>query len=349
MIYNWQEQAWKMLASEHGGRSGGILLFGRKGIGKLDFAVEFARSLLCENYSPPGTACGACPSCHWMATAEHPDLRLIEPAAARSVEEEAESGPDADEAPKPKSGAKDRKPSLYILIEQIRALEELLYLTAQRGGAKVVLIHPAESLYPNSANALLKILEEPPPATWFILVAHRPQHVLPTVRSRCRMIAMPAPDREVALRWLAQQQIDQPELALALAGGAPLEALAMGEADYQRERKRVLEQITAQRFDPLRAAEALADVAPARVLDWLSKWTYDVVASKLLGRVRYHVDFAEAAARLAPALPQLALTRYHRELLQWRRTVNHPLNPRLFLEQQLLSYAALTRTPPVSA
>ena len=90
---------------------------------------------------------------------------------------------------------------------------------------RVALVHPAEDMNPNAANALLKGLEEPPAGAMFILVSHRPAQLLPTIRSRCVALPVPIPPREAALQWLSGQGIKDAERWLAYAGGAPLRAL----------------------------------------------------------------------------------------------------------------------------
>ena len=103
--------------------------------------------------------------------------------------------------------------------------------TSSRGGAKVVVIYPAERMNPASANTLLKTLEEPPGRARFVLASAAPQRLLPTVRSRCQSLRVPLPALDVAAGWLAARQVVQPEVLLAAAGGQPLEAherLALG-------------------------------------------------------------------------------------------------------------------------
>ena len=85
-------------------------------------------------------------------------------------------------------------------------------------------MHPAEDMNEVAANALLKGLEEPPSGAIFILVSHRPARLLPTIRSRCVAFPVPLPARDVALKWLAGQNVKDAERWLAYAGGAPLRA-----------------------------------------------------------------------------------------------------------------------------
>ena len=189
---------------------------------------------------------------------------------------------------------------------------------------------------------LLKNLEEPPARTHFLLVAHRWHQLLPTIRSRCQQVVLPPPEAAPALAWLKAQGLAHPELALAQAGGAPLLA-AQFDDDYWQVRERLLARISAPGFDPLAAAEELHDVAPARIVALLQKWSFDLVLQRAVGRVRYNPDRAQAVAALAPRLDALAALRLHRQMVRTQRVVHHPLNARLFLEDLFLAYAEMLR------
>src|SRR5207302_9240848 len=130
-----------------------------------------------------------------------------------------------EEGSDPAPARRTKQPSLFILIEQVRELASFLNVGSHRGALRVALVHPAEDMNANAANALLKGLEEPPAGAIFILVSHRPARLLPTVRSRCVAIPVPIPPREVSLAWLAAEGAANPERWLAFAGGAPLQAL----------------------------------------------------------------------------------------------------------------------------
>ena len=98
---------------------------------------------------------------------------------------------------------KEGKLAWEISIDQIRELEEFIGMTAFRDGARVVLIDPAERMSVPAANALLKMLEEPGPRTYFLLVTHRPDSLPATVRSRCRTVTVPTPPASEQQAWLA--------------------------------------------------------------------------------------------------------------------------------------------------
>jgi DNA polymerase-3 subunit delta' len=115
------------------------------------------------------------------------------------------------------------EPRTEIIVSQVRELGETLMKTSQFGGWRVATIQPAEALNPNAANALLKVLEEPPHGAVLVLVADRPDRLIPTIRSRCQRIDARFPPRDVALAWLAGQQVPvaDAEAALDLAAGNP--------------------------------------------------------------------------------------------------------------------------------
>jgi DNA polymerase-3 subunit delta' len=261
-----------------------------------------------------------------MEQGAHPDFRKLEPPAPPELDMGEEEG--------------GKRAGQQITVDQVRLLSDFVNVSSHRGMRKVVLIHPAEALNVNAANALLKSLEEPPPETCFLLVSHRWHQLLPTIRSRCQIVVLPLPPASEARQWLKEQGMESPELALAQAGGAPLLALRYDET-YWRTRRAFFEEIAQTRINPLAAAERLRDVASALALEWMQKWSFDLACCQHTGRVRYNPDFAEAIGRTAARLDVVETVRFHRYMVGLQRVVAHPLNARLFLEELLLSYAAL--------
>jgi DNA polymerase III subunit delta' len=190
-----------------------LLVHGARGTGKLALAERMAQLLLCESQAKK--PCGACDGCRWFLAGSHPDLRRVEP---ESLMKEVPVDEDAPE--KEKKG----KASIVIKVEQVRELADFLNLRSHRGARRVTIVHPAEDMYPNAANALLKGLEEPPSGAIFILVSHRPARLLPTIRSRCVALGVAIPPHDVALPWLEAQGVKDAGRWLAYAGGAPLRA-----------------------------------------------------------------------------------------------------------------------------
>jgi DNA polymerase-3 subunit delta' len=306
-----------------------LLLRGPQGIGKLALAEALARALLCEKPAPNGSACGQCVACSWSGQGGHPDFRRLEPEALAGPRDEEER-------------SEKKKPSEEIKIEQVREIEDFIQVTSHRGGAKIVLIHPAETLNPNAANALLKNLEEPPRGTYFLLVAHRWHQLLPTLKSRCQQIPLSQPLVEAARGWLKEQGMRDPDLALAQAGGAPLLALKFDD-NYWTQREQFLKSLSGKALDALSLAERIRDHAPALVVSWLQKWGYDLVLHKTTGAVRYNPDQAAAIAAISGRIDLVEAVRFQRHVVRLQRIVSHPLNARLFFEELLLRYAALLR------
>ncbi|HUW49814.1 MAG TPA: DNA polymerase III subunit delta' [Sulfuricella sp.] len=330
MIYSWQQDIWQRLMAAKPSLPNAILLQGRIGIGKLHLGRTLAQALLCESPLASGEPCEHCGACNWFKTGNHPDFRLLEPAADAIGEAEEQSKP------------ADKKASRFITVAQVRELADFVNLTTHRNGLRIILVHPAEAMNVNAANALLKTLEEPPPDTLFILVSHHSQRLLPTVRSRCQKIDIPLPERKTALSWLREQGVVKAESCLSQSGCSPLAALLLSAEDYQLKRERILDQLgDPTRFDPLALAEQSEKLELAWVLDWVQQWAYDLASIGMTAQTRYLVDPPAQMIRLAKAVNLIELLQFQQELLVARRAVQHPLNNRLVLEQLFLSYGQL--------
>ncbi|OGS91999.1 MAG: DNA polymerase III subunit delta' [Gallionellales bacterium GWA2_60_18] len=333
-IYPWQESDWERLRELRKRPLSGLLFKGSQGIGKLDLALSFARSLLCQQLDESGFACGQCPSCHWFSQGSHPDFRLLQPEALSQDDEEGEGG----ESEK-KSG---KKPSKQISVDQVRALADFIGMSAHQGGGRVVVIHPAEAMNLNAANALLKNLEEPPQGLLFILVSHKPQQLLPTILSRCLSFALAAPDATSAGRWLAQQGVKNPAEALAASGFAPLQAVQMDEQLGSGEREKLLCAVRQPAaLDVFALADALQKTEQVLVVQWLQQWCYDLGSMKQAGRLRYHPGEEAAIRKLVEPVDPLNIARLQKYLQTAKREARHTLNPKLFFESLLFSYRQL--------
>lgn len=291
-----------------------LLVHGARGIGKLALAERIAQMLLCEHPQPARRPCDSCDACRWYRAGNHPDFRRLEPdALAKEPEEGAE-----EEGAAP--ARKSRQPSLFIRIEQVRALADFLYIGSHRGKRRVALVHPAEDMNANAANALLKGLEEPPAGAMFLLVSHRPARLLPTIRSRCVAVPVPIPDRAVARNWLAGQGAKDAERWLAYAGGGPLRAL--GYAGDAQAYERVLRSPA-----PVEDRDELERLAEA-----LQKAAYDRAFSAFGLPPKYG-----ASTAVTPPAHASAWLRYARSMGENRLLVRHPLNIALFSADLLAS------------
>src|SRR6266436_3137864 len=330
MIFKWQDQAWKAWAQLRERLPHAILMQSGEGMGEFEFAQACAQSLLCEKPEPARRACGSCRACNWFSQGNHPDFRLIVPEsmAPESREEGAES---------------PKKKSEQIRIEQVRELAGFLAVGTHRGGLRVILIYPAEAMNANTQNALLKNLEEPPPATVFLLVTTQPERLLATVRSRCLKFALPFPPSDPVLRWLKEQGLRQPEATLAGAGGAPL--LALKAADTDADRLLFIGNLGNSRFDPIALAETVVRVPLWDLVGWLQRWSYDLLLARVTGRVRYSPNHERMISDTARHCDAADIAAYLRRLAQARALARHPVNAKLFVEDLLLQYQRLVARP----
>lgn len=195
----WHRDRFGRLAENHlaGKLHHALLLAGPPAMGKAIFAGFFAGFLLCERTKSGSStvACGECETCELFAAETHPDFYQLEPT----------------------------EDSRVIRIDQVRELQDKLQKTAQMKGNKVAIISPADQLNESAASALLKLLEEPPAHTYLLLIADRPQYVLPTIRSRCLPVHFGLPPAGVLKRFIAGlcDDAEKVESALELSRGFP--------------------------------------------------------------------------------------------------------------------------------
>jgi DNA polymerase-3 subunit delta' len=224
----------RMLATQR--LPGAMLFSGEDGVGKKLFALEIAKALNCR--TPQGEeGCGRCPACvrisklnyptsddsdDWKGIiwTDHPDVGLVV------------------------------APKRVLLVEQMRAIEREANYRPFEGKARIFIVEDADKLNEASANALLKVLEEPPPTSHIILLTSRPAWLLPTIRSRCQIIRF-APVAATEIEdYLTQNKI---------AGAAEARARArMARGSLSRAVDEDLDSFIEQRNAMLEVLEVLA-------------------------------------------------------------------------------------------
>ena len=339
VLYPWQAEPWQQLQQMRARLPHAILFHGPEGVGKTAFAEAFAQSLLCESPKPDGHACGTCIACGWFTQYSHPDYRRVRPEILDG--DDAVEGEDA-EAGEPKKAKTTKAPSKEIKIDQIRALSDFMNVSTHRSGMRVVVLYPAEALNNAASNSLLKTLEEPPPSTMFLLVSNSLDRLLPTILSRCRKFALPLPPRDDALAWLKQQQVKDAEGWLAEQGGAPLAAFASSQAGDREAMDDFLRQLTQPGADAaLKTADRLQKTPVVDLVAWLQRWLHDVLSVKLSGTIRYYPRYSKELTALAAKVETAALLQAIKATNDRRAIAEHPLAPKLFIEDMLLDYSTI--------
>lgn len=256
-LYPWQASQWQILqqARQQGRLPHALLLTGPQGVGKDQFALYLTQSLLCERSGANGEPCGQCRACLLYQAGNHPDVTVISPLEGKK----------------------------NIGVDQVREIGQYLSLKSQYGGHKIVVLTPAETMNVNSANSLLKTLEEPTPNTVLVLVTHRPAQLPATIRSRCQEIRFGAVAVDEGRAWLDSQGIANSELLLALADGAPLKAMRLADDNLMQERLewfQALEALAKQGVDPIEIAAKQTRGSGEGGLYWLYTWGVDMVRLK---------------------------------------------------------------------
>lgn len=295
-------------------RGHSLLLHGASGVGTLPFGLTLAQAWLCEG-SGPRRPCGHCGSCHLVQSHLHPDLFVLLPETLRR----ADGWLLADDKPE---GDDKKKPSKQIRIVEVRAAIDWSHKTSARGRGKVLLIHPAEAMNLQSASALLKTLEEPPAGMRIALGVSDPALLLPTVRSRCQRVALPAPPAADAVRWLEAQGLNDAAVLLAAASGRPLEALVLAENGIDAARWSALPRAIADG-----QGAALSGWPVPRAIDAMQKLCHDAMAIAVGGPPRYF-----PAASLPRRADAAALVEWSKSLTRVARHDEHPWNEGLLLE-----------------
>jgi len=206
------------------------LLAGPRGVGKAHFARAAARRILAEAAGPTLDASGLetpqdHPIAKLIAAGSHPDMRWLE-----RLENE-------------KTGNINRN----IKVDQVRELGEFMALSPALSDWRLAVIDSIDELEPSAANALLKMLEEPPPNTLFLLVSHAPGRLLPTIRSRCRRLQF-HPLADDAMASVLEEQLQdvngaERQRLISLADGSVGRALAFASLELgplEEEAKQIL-------------------------------------------------------------------------------------------------------------
>lgn len=224
------------------------LLRGPNGVGKRTTALAMASRLLCRR--PSGySGCGACPSCHKLTSGNHPDLLVVRPEGAG------------------------------IKIDQIRRLKEAVTFPPLESDLRVILLEEVHTMRREAANSLLKLLEEPPPGNLMLLSASEGEYLLPTILSRCQVVAfhgLPLDLATTIIRRYAPEVTGEAAITLAaLTEGSPGEALLLAGGELLNLRSELL--------GLLRAAEEKS--AADTVLATLDLTSRLAAASDKLGQI----------------------------------------------------------------
>ncbi len=310
------------------------LLHGPDGVGKRAVAYEMARALQCPEQS--GEACDACPTCRKTRRMVHPDVHvnLPHPWSQEKDRDEEDMGKRIRRLGDNPYAAIDyvRRPSLsdpsetsnqqvYYRIDQVRQdVIQPMSLARGEGAYKVNILIDAEKMREEAANTFLKLLEEPPPQTVFLLTTNRPEQLLPTILSRCQQLRFDPLLPETIEQALVDRENMAPDEASMLsrmADGSYSRALELAENDaLMTSRELVLDYFRAaytQKVESLdQCIQELKSQGRERVksvLRLMLRWMRDLLLYRTMGEEAplVNVDQKEAVARFCNNLPDADL------------------------------------------
>jgi len=330
-VHPWNEPIRARLAAGRARSAHAWLLAGPAGVGKTRCALAFARHLLGADGDERAGAlfeAGTHPDMHVLARdADAEDSEALEHLYARRHLDER---------------AKGTKPKTVITVGQVRRLIQAMSTCAHSGARKVALVLDAHLMNINAANALLKMLEEPPEGTVLVLVSDRVHRLPATVRSRCTMESFDVPARGQGRAWLAEcVGADAPlDVALDLAGGAPLEAARLIAGGRIERRGEWLDGVAALcdgRADTARVAEVGRQAGLADALAWLQKLLVDLARCRLNAppERRFNSDREQWLQKQAQRLQLENTLELIDAIGRMRQDVDGPLDATLLLEDTL--------------
>lgn len=321
MILPWQQNEWEQLVRlAKAARIPHALLFvGLSGMGKLHMAEQFARLLLCQQKTPFAEDCGTCHSCCLFVGKVHPNVMWITP----------------------------EKEGHAIKVDQIRMLTDFINQSALQGEYRVIIIHPANNMNLNAANALLKTLEEPSANTILILIGDQTARLPATILSRCQRIIFKKPDASVALTWLQQELNDhteKPALLLKIASGAPLAAKQLAEEEVLPTRLTLLQalcDLIHKQADPIKIAAKFQEIEILPFIDIALSFIMDVLQLQVGSEEITNQDYKTQLIEVKQTTRMEANVKWMEYLQQIRSKICLGLNvnKQLMMESVLIHWA----------
>jgi DNA polymerase-3 subunit delta' len=234
----------------------GYLFCGPEGVGKTMTALVYSKAMNCRMHDADSCASTEgserCPSCKKIDHFSHPDITVIFPVPKKVRDEKGRIAFLAE-------GKLHAYQSTEVIsIDDIRDIEDTLFLKPFEARRRVVIVVDAESMTHQAQNAFLKLLEEPPADTTIILTSSQPERLFPTIRSRCQRIQFKRLSRAEITHYLKERfKLSHSELSLvsSLSNGSISRAHALLDGETRQERELLKDLITGRQFEKLSAVE----------------------------------------------------------------------------------------------
>lgn len=286
------------------------IFYGGDKTGRNNFVLQLCKVLLCNQSKENLDSCNVCNSCQWINNSSHPDLFIID---------------ETDE-------------KLNINIDSVRQLKEFFELSShQQNGLKIAVILNTENLTNSSANALLKILEEPPNNCFIFLATNYVSAILPTIRSRANLISLPKPTRSELNKYINLKDIE----------------LQSGELDFFNNSVDLLNNehnrynLVIDIINELKKGRSIKltnidrgwlDYGLTWFIEVIQKWTYDISLSKLTKNLFYFPNEHKIINQLASNSSLEKLLSFHKKINEIKFYSTKPVNKDLNLDLIIIEY-----------
>ena len=347
MILPWHQNDWDSLISNRDRLHHGALIKAAPGTGLREYALQLSQYLLCE--SPDLTThvfCKTCQNCRLFEAGTHPDFHVVtseyESVNSRlplltSYSERFQDARERD---------KKARPGRVISVDQVRKLISRFSTHTHISKTRVALVLPADRMNINAANALLKLLEEPPSESVLILATSEPSRLPKTILSRCVVFNLSTPEYDDSIDWL-KNYIPQAECdsALNMSSNQPLHARTMYQSGELKEKQNYLTamvQILENKRYPLDFAQKMAKMEFDNMLLWLQNFIVELVIWKSMGRAPFW------NASLTMSLSRISINRLYSlydRICHYRKISRGSVNEQLAMEDLLIS---LQRTAQIT-
>ena len=289
-VYPWQEHDYTYLKRLSKRRPHAILLYGHGGgLITLKLALHWIYGILCNDVQNNGEYCKKCNSCILLDNGNHPDFYKLTP--------------DEDEK--------------TISVASIRKVTDFLALSTHISNYKIILIEDTRLLNSNSANALLKTLEEPSNSTLFVLLSNNLWQNLPTIISRCHKYRVSPPNNIATNSELFEPEIEQQQLELFIKTLCEPSVIGIYNLTVEFDGK---------------------TISYLFILEFITKWLSDLISYKSSGEFAYFKQYADLIKPLISKLQIKKAFYLHDKLNFLIKWANHPLNYKLQIENFLFQY-----------
>jgi DNA polymerase III subunit delta' len=305
----------------HGRERHAYLLTGPQGVGKRTLALRFAQCLNCLDTKVPGKPCGICSPCKKFEAMQHPDLTLVEADQQGGV----------------------------LRIDQVREMQHNLSLAPYEAKYRIALLLRFEEANQNTANALLKTLEEPPRQVVVILTANSAENLLPTIVSRCEVIrlrVLSVDETSIGLQQARGIPAETADRLAHISGGRPGYAIRLYEQPQLLEQRqswleelfRILGSSRGERFALAMEMSRDNESMRSKLQVWLSLWRDVLLNSTGINHALTNQDQSEQVKFLAEHISLSEAQNNVQSVAHTLDYLDHNVNARLALEVMLMDF-----------